>query len=84
MTPSHVKADPRYQERRSRALNLPVGFGSKYIFTADGCNCPDAQYRAPEGWCKHRISAEMEEAWQEDDRRRRHAEDPTMGGLYPA
>jgi hypothetical protein len=84
MTPSHIQADPRYQVRRNRALATPIGAGSRYHATANQCECPDAQYRAPEGWCKHRIAAQWEEDWQKDDARRRAAADPTLGGLYPA
>jgi hypothetical protein len=84
MIPGYIQLDPRYQVRRDRALNMTLGAGSKYHATADHCDCPDAQYRAPQGWCKHRITAQMEEDWQKDDARRRAAADPTLGGLYPA
>jgi uncharacterized Zn finger protein len=63
---------------------MTLGAGSKYQATANHCDCPDAEYRAPEGWCKHRIAAQMEEDWQEADHARRYRDDPTLGGLYPA
>ena len=83
MIPTNIQNNPRFQERRTRALTMPLSTGSKYHATADHCECPDAQYRAPEGWCKHRIAADMEEDWYKSDRMRSVVSDPTLGGLYP-
>lgn len=88
MPPRHIELNPKYQERRNRALGLKLGYGSKYETSANSCNCPDAQYRAPEGWCKHRIAADMELDWETADRAYQKLQallaDPTLGGLYPA
>ena len=61
MLPLNIEEDPAYQARRDRALRLAPGAINKYSATPDRCTCPDAIYRAPQGWCKHRIAAQLEE-----------------------
>lgn len=83
MLPLHIEANTAYQARRDKALRLAPGAINKYSATPDHCACPDAMYRAPQGWCKHRIAARIEEDRYQEERRRQWAADPTLGGLYP-
>ncbi len=43
-------------ERFERALDTGMDRILHHQASVQGCACADAVYRAPRGWCKHRIS----------------------------
>jgi hypothetical protein len=45
-----------------RLMGLETAVVGEYSITSESCTCKDFEYRAPDGWCKHRLAVRMARA----------------------
>jgi hypothetical protein len=48
-------------------LNGAISHVNDYEVSPDSCTCKDFEYRAPDGWCKHRLAVRMAKALLSDE-----------------